>query len=178
MLLSPKFLEEQTQQRTSYHATPCPQFIRQKWSPCHSWRRNMQCVGNRMRNNIGRPEGNSIGHKRPSWKNIGSNKNKICIESVATETVDAQCLAVLYFGSVMDAIEICDTDAVTLPLKVEATNLGFGVCFTSSASDNFPFRDSLLNATITAGSLTIDGCRMLSRQPWLWKKRKSKFDLT
>ena len=93
-------------------------------------------------------------------KCIGSNKNKICHETMAAETSDASCLAVLYFGNVMDAIEDCDTEAVTLPLKEKATNLGYGIWLITSTSSNFKFRESYMNATTTAGSTTIDGCQI------------------
>ena len=93
-------------------------------------------------------------------KCIGSNKYKICHETMATETSDASCLAVLYFGNVMDAIEVCDTEAVTLPLKEKATNLGYGIWLITSTSSNFKFRESYMNATTTAGSTMIDGCRI------------------
>ena len=93
-------------------------------------------------------------------KCIASNKYKICHETMATETSDASCLAVLYFGSVMDAIDVCDTEAVTLPLKEKATNLGYGIWLITSASPNFKFRESYMYATTTAGSSTVDGCQI------------------
>ena len=93
-------------------------------------------------------------------KFIGSNKYKICHESTATDTPDAPCLAVLYFGNVMDAIEVCDTEAVTLPLKEKATNLGYGIWLRSSTSPNFKFRESYMNATTTAGSTMADRCQI------------------
>ena len=92
-------------------------------------------------------------------KCIGSNKYKICHESMATETSDASCLAVLYFGNVMDANEVCDTEAVTHPLE-EATSLGYGIWLITSTSPYFKFRESYMNATTTAGSTTVDGCQI------------------
>ena len=60
---------------------------------------------------------------------------------MATETSDASCLAVLYFGNVMDAIEVSDNEVVTLPLKEKATKLGYGTWLITSSSPNLKFRD-------------------------------------
>ena len=93
-------------------------------------------------------------------KDVGSNKYKICHESMATETSDAACLAVLHFANIMDAIEVCDTEAVTLPLKEKSTNLGYGIRLITPTSPNCKFRESYMNATTTAGSTMIDGCQI------------------
>ena len=93
-------------------------------------------------------------------KCIGSNNYKICHESMATETPDASCLAVLYFGNVMDAIEVCDTEAVTLPPKEKAMNLGYGIWLITSTSPKFKFREPYLNATTTAGFTIVEGCQI------------------
>ena len=93
-------------------------------------------------------------------KCIGSTKYKICHETMATETSDASCLSTLYFGNVMDAIEVCETEAVPPPLKEKAPNLGYGIWLINSANPNFNFRESFMNATTTAGSKTIKGCRI------------------
>ena len=85
---------------------------------------------------------------------------KICHESMATEISDGSRLAVLYFGNVMDAIEVCDTEAVTLPLNEKATNPGYGIWLIPSSSPNFKFRESFMNATTTAGSSKANGCRI------------------
>ena len=42
--------------------------------------------------------------------------------SFVTWTTDASCLATLYFGNLMNALAACDTK----PLKVKATNMGYG----------------------------------------------------
>ena len=47
---------------------------------------------------------------------FGSNKHKIYHETIGFETSYVSWMAVLYFGYVMDAVEFCDTDAVT-PLE-------------------------------------------------------------
>ena len=60
-------------------------------------------------------------------KCIGSSKYRICHETLATENKDSSCLAISYFGEIMNALEVCDTVPVPLPLKVKATNLGYGI---------------------------------------------------
>ena len=42
-------------------------------------------------------------------KCIGSSKYRICHETLATENKDSSCLATLYFGNIMDALEVCDS---------------------------------------------------------------------
>ena len=56
---------------------------------------------------------------------IGSSNYLLCHETLATEDEDSSCLSTLYFGNIMDALEVCDTVPVPLPLKVKATKLGY-----------------------------------------------------
>ena len=88
-----------------------------------------------------------------------SNKYKNGEKIMATETSDASGLAVLYFGNVFYGLELCDKEVVTL-LNGKAANLCYGIWLLNSASGNFKFRESDMNATSAAGSLTIDGCRI------------------
>ena len=91
-------------------------------------------------------------------KCIGSNNYKICHESMTTKTSDASCLAVLCFENVMDEIEVCDTEVVTLPVNEKATNLVYGIWLITPSSPNFRFRESYMNATTKAGSTMVERC--------------------
>ena len=93
-------------------------------------------------------------------KCFGSSKYRICHETLATENKDSSCLATLYFGNIMDALEVCDTVPVPLPLKVKATNLGYGIWLITSAQANFDFKENYMDATTLAGSKTVKGCRI------------------
>ena len=74
-------------------------------------------------------------------KCFGSSKYRVCHETLATENKDSSCLAALYFGKFMDALEVCDTVPVPLQLKVKATNLGYGKWLISSAQANYEFKE-------------------------------------
>ena len=93
-------------------------------------------------------------------KCIGSSKYRICHETLATENKDSSCRATLYFGNVMDALEVCDTVPVPVSLKVKATNLGYGIWLITSAQANFEFKEIFMDATKLAGSKTVKGCRI------------------
>ena len=60
----------------------------------------------------------------------------------------------------MDALEVCDTVPVPLPLKVKATNLGYVIWLLTSAQANFEFNENYMDATTIAGSETVEGCRI------------------
>ena len=93
-------------------------------------------------------------------KCISSSKYRICHETLATKNKDSSCLVILYFGIIMDALEVCETVTVPLPLKAEATNLGYGVWLITSANANFEFRENYMDAKTLAGSKTVKGCRI------------------
>ena len=93
-------------------------------------------------------------------KCIGSSKYRICHETLATENKDSSCLATLFFGIIMDALEVCDTVPVPLPLKVKATNLGYGIWLTTLGPANFEFKENYMDATTLASSTTVKGCRI------------------
>ena len=91
-------------------------------------------------------------------KCIGSSKYRICLETLATENKDSSCFATLYFANIMDALEVCDTDPVPLPLKVKATKLGYGIWLITSAQANFEFKENYMDATSVARSKTVKRC--------------------
>ena len=55
-------------------------------------------------------------------------------------------------NTIMDALEVCDTVPVALPLKVKATNLEYGMWLITSAQANFEFKENYMDATTLAGS--------------------------
>ena len=62
-----------------------------------------------------------------SGKGIGSNKYKTCREPMGQAvTSDVSSLTLLYFGNVMDTIEVCNPEPVTLRSKERATKMGYG----------------------------------------------------
>ena len=93
-------------------------------------------------------------------KCFGSSKYRICLETLATKNKYSSCLATLYFGNIMDALEVCDTVPFSLPLKVKAPNLGYGIWLITSARVNFAFKEYYMDATTLVGSKTVKGCRI------------------
>ena len=93
-------------------------------------------------------------------KCIGSSRYRICHETLATENKDSSCLATLYFEKSIDALKVCDTVPVPQPLKVKATNLGYGIWLITSAQANFELKENYMDSTTLAGSKTVKGCRI------------------
>ena len=63
-------------------------------------------------------------------------------KSLATANEDSPCLATLLFGNIMDALEVCDTVALEIALKVKETNPGYGIWLITSAQVNFEFKEN------------------------------------
>ena len=62
----------------------------------------------------------------------------------------------MFYGNIMDALEVCDTVPVSLPLKVKTNNLGYGIWLITSAQANFEFEENFMDATNLAGSKTVE----------------------
>ena len=60
------------------------------------------------------------------------------------------------FGPI-DALAVCETNAITLPSIEEATNLGFGIWLITSADADFTFRESS-SLVISSSSRAFAGC--------------------
>ena len=65
----------------------------------------------------------------------------------------------MFFFSLIDALAVCETTAITLPSIEQATNLGFGIWLITSANADFNFRESSSLATSTS-SRSFVGCHI------------------
>ena len=90
-------------------------------------------------------------------KCIESSKYRICHETLATENIFSSCLSTLFFGKILDALEVCDTEPFPLPLKEKATNVGYGIWLNTAARANF---ENYMNATLMVGTKIVKGCRL------------------
>ena len=88
---------------------------------------------------------------------LGSSKYRTCSETFPTEMRHYSCFATLFFDSSVDALSVCDTSLVSLPSTEQAKNLGLGIWLTTSANDEFIFRDSHATA---ASAKTQFFCRL------------------
>ena len=89
---------------------------------------------------------------------LGSSEYQICSEAFPTHIGHPSCIATLYFFSPIDALPVCETTAITLPSIEQATNLGFGIWFITSANADFTFRDSSL--ATSSSSRSFAGCHI------------------
>ena len=87
---------------------------------------------------------------------LGSSKYRICSEGFPTQIGHTSCIATLYFFGPFDALAVCETTAITLLSIEQATNLGFGIWFITSANADFTFRESSSLATSTSSRSFVD----------------------
>ena len=78
---------------------------------------------------------------------LGSQSMSICYHSFSTDTSRHTCLATLFFGETVDALQACEVRNVQLPQREEATNLGNGQWLLTSANPNFIMKEISLNET-------------------------------
>ena len=89
---------------------------------------------------------------------LGSKSMSICYLSFPTDTSRHTCLATLYFGEPVDALQACDTRTVQLPQREEAVNLGNGQWLITSASSQFTMKEISLNETHPVELRRHPGC--------------------
>ena len=93
-------------------------------------------------------------------KCIGSSKYQIFHENTAREIEPSSCLANLFFKGTLDALKVCDTEKMFLPMKEHAKSLGFGVWLITSAHDGY---SSMETSTLSSSDSTMrkfKGCRI------------------
>ena len=90
---------------------------------------------------------------------LGSTKYRICSEAFPTQIGQPSCIATLCLFTPIDALAVCETTASTLPSIEQATSLGFGIWFITSANADFTFRESSSLAT-SSSSRSFVGCHI------------------
>ena len=63
----------------------------------------------------------------------------------------------IFFFNLIDALAVCETNAITLSSIEQATTLGFGIWFITSANADFCFRESSSLATSSSSSQSFAG---------------------
>ena len=93
-------------------------------------------------------------------KCLGSSNYRICHETIPTELGHSSCLATLFFRTNMDALVICPTENVVLPVIEAAENLGYGIWVIWSATDTFTMRESSMDSSNALQVRTYPGCQI------------------
>ena len=93
-------------------------------------------------------------------KCLGSSRYRICYESMATEIAYSSCLATLFFKSPIDALGVCETEKVFLPVREQAKNLGFGIWLVTSANDGYTLTESNILSNRASDMQKFKGCRV------------------
>ena len=91
---------------------------------------------------------------------IGSSRYSICRQGIATEGLYSSCLSLLFFGNLVQAMQVCNVKPYQLPTTERALNLRYGIWLIVSASPNFQLRRSQMTSLQPAHSSTVDGCKI------------------
>ena len=91
---------------------------------------------------------------------IGSSRYSICHEGLATEGLQSSCLALLFFGNLVQAMKVCDVKVIQLPIKERAINLRYGIWLILSATDDYVLSESNMTSSSPVANRQIQGCRI------------------
>ena len=79
---------------------------------------------------------------------------------MATEMGQSSCLANLFFKGTLDALKVCDTEKMFLPVKEQAQNSGFGVWLITSAHDGYSLMETSTLSSSDSTMRKFKGCRI------------------
>ena len=81
------------------------------------------------------------------------------VEAIQWE-IQSSCLCLLFFGTLVQAMKVCDVNPVTLPIKERAVSRRYGIWLITAASADYSVTESYLNSSTPVGSSSFPGCQI------------------
>ena len=80
------------------------------------------------------------------------------VEAIQWE-IQSSCLCLLFFGTLVQAMKVCDVNPVTLPIKERAVSRRYGIWLITAASADYSLTESYMNSSTPVGSSWMPNLR-------------------